>query len=32
VRLDIVILFVLVLVPANIASMALYTVVGKLGE
>jgi xanthine/uracil permease len=29
VRLDIVILFVLVLVPANIASMALYTVVGK---
>jgi xanthine/uracil permease len=29
VRFDIVILFVLVLVPANIASMALYTVVGK---
>jgi xanthine/uracil permease len=29
VRLDIVILFVLVLVPANIASMALYTVVGN---
>ncbi|HEY4263836.1 MAG TPA: solute carrier family 23 protein [Micropepsaceae bacterium] len=29
VRPDIVILFVLVLVPANIASMALYTVVGK---
>jgi xanthine/uracil permease len=29
VRADIVILFVLVLVPANIASMALYTVVGK---
>jgi len=29
VRADIVLLFVLVLVPANIASMALYTVVGK---
>ncbi len=29
VRFDIVVLFVLVLVPANIASMALYTVVGK---
>jgi xanthine/uracil permease len=29
VRPDIVLLFVLVLVPANIASMALYTVVGK---
>jgi xanthine/uracil permease len=32
VRADIVILFVLVLVPANIASMALYTVVGKWGN
>ncbi|HEX3487060.1 MAG TPA: solute carrier family 23 protein [Micropepsaceae bacterium] len=32
VRPDIVILFVLVLVPANIASMALYTVVGKWGH
>lgn len=32
VRPDIVILFVLVLVPANIASMALYTVVGKWGN
>ena len=32
VRPDIVILFVLVLVPANIASMALYTVVGNWGH
>ena len=30
-RPDIVLLFVLVLVPANIASMALYTVVGNWG-
>ncbi len=32
VRADIVVLFVLVLVPANIASMALYTVVAKWGN
>jgi len=32
VRTDIVVLFVLVLVPANIASMALYTVVSKWGS
>jgi len=32
VRVDIVALFVLVLVPANIASMALYTVVAKWGS
>jgi xanthine/uracil permease len=32
VRPDIVVLFLLVLVPANIASMALYTIVGKWGH